>query len=952
MDSSAGFFSESRERILQYEALERLASIELIELCNEAKVEICRATRDLRSCGRNVQHVLNSCGHASLCAECIQRCDYCPICRSPIPKNNTKLRPRLYNECLEAGLISKRYDDRFQEKLSGLKQLTADVQRLYSLFDVALENNLISLVCHYVTDVCMDENAVSSDPVLAFLFDEVVVKDWCGRALRNIIRELHEIYILSTEEMNVKLGSLQKLLLQLNGVSNVLEVLESSFRDSHYAWLDDLYILSENVLRAKQHLEIMVWCVRHHFLENVPSGHRDIASWRSAIHARKAAAAACSWPNSLSHSELLPRNGGASLFIEDALSQLGIEQEVIVENQEILSLQKDAGFVKPFTPKIEGMTQCCYPFENFRSACDILFLRGSSDLVVAKQAIFLYYMYDRYWMVPDFKWRDLVNDFASTFGITRHSLLECQAFYLLDDHTEQALQQVCNIIPEIAGPEAHPKIAQVLLERQKPGAALMVLRCSGRDALYACADSGKDGLPVSLHEAAIAIRVQIECGLLTEAFMYQRAHCIKVKNQLSRTLLNTSKDRQDTWFEHLEALVTEMCSLCVRRNLIDRMIEFPWNKDEEIYLHKYLLDCAFQDPRTTSGSLLIVYYLQRYRYIEAYEVHCKLQKFEQDFISKSRSEDDISRITITRHCRAGLVDKCIGLLPEIQQEQIKMGRSTLSDPSPIDKVDLLVKADAGAEHLNPSVTRTASPMRPSVLETDFCSPSFPRTSSSNPQTGGVLNPNFEVSNFRPPILLGRSLNFTGGPSTTLPEPAFASNGTVANHNITVESRLQTASNQARHIDGAQLVAPANLLVSQMTPLKELNHRSGRFHEHQVNGPHSYNGKFLARVESDVSTDQLENVFKYSTRDSSMKVSGKRDPSDRPWAIGQQDTKGDSLRSFGNGDSQIVEPPIDGAMRWRTDDGSDDEADGSPPERMSEASNLNLVRGRRSRLYRR
>lgn len=130
--------------------MEHLASIDLIELCNEAKVERCRATRDLSSCGRYVQHVLNSCGHASLCAECSQRCDVCPICRMPIPKNGNKLRCRLYYECIEAGLISKRYDDRFQEKDDSEKQQTADVQRLYSLFDVAMENNLVCLICHCI----------------------------------------------------------------------------------------------------------------------------------------------------------------------------------------------------------------------------------------------------------------------------------------------------------------------------------------------------------------------------------------------------------------------------------------------------------------------------------------------------------------------------------------------------------------------------------------------------------------------------------------------------------------------------------------------------------------------------------------------------------------------------------------------------------------------------------
>lgn len=126
-----------------------MASIDLIELCNEAKVEHCRATRDLRSCGRCVQSVLVSCGHASLCEECSPRCDVCPICRFPIPKTGNRLARRLFYECIEAGLISKRYDDRFQEK-DGENQATADVERLYSFFDVALENNLLSLICHCI----------------------------------------------------------------------------------------------------------------------------------------------------------------------------------------------------------------------------------------------------------------------------------------------------------------------------------------------------------------------------------------------------------------------------------------------------------------------------------------------------------------------------------------------------------------------------------------------------------------------------------------------------------------------------------------------------------------------------------------------------------------------------------------------------------------------------------
>lgn len=58
--------------------------------------------------------------------------------------------------------------------------------------------NILNINLSDVTDVCMDESAVSSDPVIAFLLDEVVVKDWCKRTFRNIVIELQGICILKT----------------------------------------------------------------------------------------------------------------------------------------------------------------------------------------------------------------------------------------------------------------------------------------------------------------------------------------------------------------------------------------------------------------------------------------------------------------------------------------------------------------------------------------------------------------------------------------------------------------------------------------------------------------------------------------------------------------------------------------------------------------------------------
>ena len=40
------------------------------------------------------------------------------------------------------------------------------------------------------------------------------------------------------------------------------------------------------------------------------------------------------------------------------------------------------------------------------------------------------------------------------------------------------------------------------------------------------------------------------------------------------------------------------------------MIELSWNSDEEKYLHKCLLDSATDDPSTTMGCLLVIFYIQ------------------------------------------------------------------------------------------------------------------------------------------------------------------------------------------------------------------------------------------------------------------------------------------------------------------------------------------------------
>lgn len=917
----------SKPRLLNYtcdkvqRALEHLASIELLDLCNEAKVERCRAPRDLSSCGRAVESVLNTCGHASLCPECSQRCDNCPICRIPVSKSGNRLRLRLYYECIEAGLISKRCDDRFQDKEEAEQQLTADVERLYSLFDVAIENNLVSLICHYVTDVCMDESAVSSDPIVAFLLDEVVVKDWCKRIFRIIVAELHKIYNLTIQEMKEALSSLLRYSVKLAGISNVLEVLESSFKGSLSAQFHDLHQLQECVIKTKQHMEMMIWSIRHDFLENVRPRHKSYASWCSIVHERKAAAIERSWPDSINQSAETTLNCGSTLFIEEALKNIDIEDEILNhmgEKSEIASLQKEG-----FYPKIDGLTGH-YPFENLRAGIDSLFLHGSSDMVLAKHAIFLYYLFDRQWSLPDYEWRHIVDDFAATFGITRHSLLESRTFYLLDDYTDEALQEACSILPEISGPTTHPKVAQVLLERQNPDAAFMVLRWSGRD--------GGAEL-VSLSEAVTAVRVRVECGLLTEAFMYQRMLCSKFKklelrHETSWNASNVLKDDSQTWMNWVETLVTEICCLCIRRKLVDRIIELPWDSDEEKYLHKCLYEFAVNEPLSPTGSLLVVFYLQRYRYVEAHQVDRKLQSLEQDFISNnSVSKEVLSKFRLASQWRAGLVDKSIELLPEVQQQLLRDGK--------------LPELNHSANEID--FPATSEPKGQETILTSLLVPpaKYPFVSGGEIATP-FLDPLFSET---PSKVIG-----------SLPHSGFKKYGSTLNSEI---SLFDNARRIPKSINGYSkdpksndITSPATRATSVIaTPLKDFNRSSLRnpgksqFHDEQLSyislekDKNKFTNQFqnASQYSRTVAADTVNSsfsgrgLFRDSAQEMYLNVSGNHGQLDRPnknWAGSPGDLM-DVSWSHEEKDTSTEDASANGGLRWRSDDTSEDDEQHSP-----------------------
>lgn len=172
-----------------------------------------------------------------------------------------------------------------------------------------------------------------------------------------------------------------------------------------------------------------------------------------------------------------------------------------------------------------------------------------------------------------------------------------------------SVQEACSLLPKISSKETHPKIAQVLLERHRPDMALVVLNCTGRNSFPATDNIENDGIS-SLSEAVTAVRVRIEYGHLTEAFMYHRSYCSKVKEQRAADMTHAEDALRSSWIYHVDVMVTEFCTICIERNLVDKMIDLPWDSEEEKHLHKSLFDSAREMPTKPCGSLLVVYYLR------------------------------------------------------------------------------------------------------------------------------------------------------------------------------------------------------------------------------------------------------------------------------------------------------------------------------------------------------
>jgi hypothetical protein len=143
-----------------------------------------------------------------------------------------------------------------------------------------------------------------------------------------------------------------------------------------------------------QHLEAMIWCIRHEFLEKICSRHASFATWSADVIERKTCAEKRQWPEVSGKTSDYNEASQGILFIEQALQNLGNQQSYIdyEEEGEITCLQNEQSS-SMFRSTIDQSHVNSYPFKNLREAVDILFLHGGSDMVIAKQATVSFFCY-------------------------------------------------------------------------------------------------------------------------------------------------------------------------------------------------------------------------------------------------------------------------------------------------------------------------------------------------------------------------------------------------------------------------------------------------------------------------------------------------------------------------------------------------------------------------------
>ncbi|XP_014661686.1 PREDICTED: protein ELYS-like [Priapulus caudatus] len=221
---------------------------------------------------------------------------------------------------------------------------------------------------------------------------------------------------------------------------------------------------------------------------------------------------------------------------------------------------------------------------------------------------------------------DELRSFWSAFRLPEGKLKLMQAFWLFDhgdleDAVNLFLHPMVN--HAVAYPWQHALIMKTLLHEGESSLALRYMRIMQ---------------PVSndVNDVSLKISVLVENGLIAEAHSFQREHAFAANS---------------------EVLFRHFFTACMKTKCVYQLLQLPLDSLEEQYLVTFLKK---RMDEVASGELLVMYLLQRARYIEALQLNESLKRLTMVSMDRAVRERVATRNLI--------VDMYMKTLPDVQRK--------------------------------------------------------------------------------------------------------------------------------------------------------------------------------------------------------------------------------------------------------------------------------------------
>ena len=396
---------------------------------------------------------------------------------------------RLFNKFLDADLVSQVGPTRILTPLRNLelpRHGGVEAWHLFALFDCALEGGFPTVVLDYVSQVCQDSQAVSSDPTESFLMNQDLVETWCEEVALYLRREFHSLVETvdprSQDQQFLSKGLwLEKVFRGLQVIVGVLVKEDEGSLPAGNAARDRKGSSARSLLECSAQVSLALEACRtcnwscHAGLNQMS---RTSSPAKGGLQAAAAAQA---------RSGRGEKAGAPTSFIQDLLSQLGLASDA-------------------------------YPFASFLDAVKKIFLSSRSGEIASKAAspmekrVFLYYLMDIGCT------RGVIGSFADHFNLSNPECSAIRAYLLLDSGEPACIEEACALLPGVSAHLNRTRVVQALIALGQTQPALDILRATS---------SGASSAYPTMEEALLTL----ECKGLYEGFLYCRGLWDRARNE-------------------------------------------------------------------------------------------------------------------------------------------------------------------------------------------------------------------------------------------------------------------------------------------------------------------------------------------------------------------------------------------------------------------------------------